>query len=129
VYRRLYRLYECVVSLVKDIEGEEPTKQQKWAETEEANKEFWNYFLENRLYVPHPLFKQTRAVGDKLSGIAGEYWSNLRREGEGRRVEDGYWTNVVKEANEEAGELFSALVAEFQRRMGVFDAEGSERRE
>lgn len=121
-YKRLLCFYECICSYVKIIESDEAPKNEKLDETQKASKEFWDYFLPNRLYIPPTLFRKTKAFAEKLTSITNDFTKNLKRERDGRDVEDiHFWSKAFSEINEEQGSVFSSLVEEFQKRLGVFD--------
>ena len=123
VYRRLLRFYECIVSYVKAVEhSDEPPKDAKLHETRSASKRFWDYFISRGLYIPPALFKATKAFADKLTSITNDFTENLRRETHGMEPDDiHFWSKTFSEINKEQASVFSSLVEEFQRRLGVFD--------
>jgi hypothetical protein len=127
VYQRLFDLYESVVDYVKIFEwGGEPSKEEKHAVVIKANEEFWDYFLHNRPYVPAKLYKQIREVADVLATTARDFAHGQDREKKGRpakSADEDHWDKAFKETQEKATPMFSALVAEIQRRLGVVDSE------
>ena len=124
VYGRLLHFYEGIVSYVKVLESsDEPPKKAKLEETQKASKQFWDYFTSRRLYIPPALFKATRAFAQKLTQITNDFTENLRRQSEGMPPDDiHFWSKAYSEINEAQGAVFSSLVEEFQRRLGVFDS-------
>ena len=122
VYKRLLRFYECTVSYVKVVEySSESSKESKLEETQRASKEFWDCFIPGRLYIPPTLFKETKGFADNLVNITNEFTWNLKHEKEGKDVDHHFWSKAYSEINEEQSRVFSSLIAEFQRRLGVFD--------
>jgi hypothetical protein len=122
VYNRILTLYESVCNYVKILEwSTDPPKEDRLEVVNQANKDFWKYFLQNRLYIPKPLYQRTRALADKLIDITNKFTENQRREEKGLETDDRYWSKAFTEVNQESGELFSALVDEFQVRIGLID--------
>ena len=126
VYQRLFRLYENVSSLVKFLEwSNEPSKEEKFKATSEANRAFWDYFLPNRIYIPPKLYEQIRGVANKLTDIANDFGRALRREARGVVMEEeDHWTKAFDAIELEASPLFTAMVHEVQKRLGVQDFDG-----
>ncbi len=112
IYQRLFRLFENVSSLVKFLEwSSEPPKEEKLNAVAEANREFWDYFLPNRIYVPPQLYERIRAVANKLADIAKDFDRGLRREARGVAAdkEEDNWTKAFNAVQDEASPLFTAL--------------------
>ncbi len=126
IYQRLFRLYEAVSSLVRIVEwSDEPSKEEKLKAAAQVNREFWDYFLPNRIYVPPKLFERIRAVADKLADVSNEFGRGLRREAKGMisHEEEDHWTKAFTAIQDEANPLFKALVRDVQHRLGVEDFE------
>ncbi|MCC6127560.1 MAG: hypothetical protein IT426_21595 [Pirellulales bacterium] len=124
-YRRLFRVYESVSSYVKVLEwSHELPKEEKLTLASNANHEFWDYFLLNRIYIPPRLYEQIRTMAGKLTDIANGFTSVRRREERGLvdGVENG-WTTAFKAMENEAGPLFKSLVRQIQERLGIQDTE------
>ncbi len=125
IYARLFRLYESASKYVAILEHSgEPSKEEKFDIVVEANREFWDYFLPNRLYVTPTLFKRIRAVADGLDKVVGIFARGRVREEQGRRLPDeDYWMNAYSTFEKDVTPLFTDLVLEFQRRLGISDLE------
>lgn len=122
VYQRLFRFYESVHNYVKILEhADEPSKIEKHSAVIKAGEEYWDYLLLNRCYVPPKLFKQIREVGDTLSTSSRELSYYLDDKKKGQEAEEDGWMKAYKDTKEKATPMFSALVAEVQRRLGVGD--------
>jgi hypothetical protein len=123
IYQKLFSLYEKANSFVKIVErSDEPGKEEKLAMVVEANKEFWDYLLPNRVYVPPALYKRIREVADTLADIANDFSRGAHRESKGiANTDEDYWMKGIKEMNDKATPMFSALVDEIQRRLGVVE--------
>ncbi len=124
VYRRLQRFYECAHAYVNVVGySDDPPKEAQLEESRKASKRFWDYFIAQRLYIPPALFKATRAFADKLKDVVDDVTKNLRRQRDGMPAADAdFWSKAFSEIDKEQGPLFSSLVEEFQRRLGVFDS-------
>lgn len=123
IYAKLFKLYESASKYVAIMEHSgEPSKEEKFKTVVEANREFWDYFLPNRLYVPQRLFKRIRTVADGLANVVGDFTRGRVREEQGRRLpEEDYWEKAYETFEKEVTPLFTDLVAEFQRRLGIKD--------
>lgn len=120
IYQRLFRFYESVSNYVAIIEySNEPPKDAKLTTVADANGEFWEYFLPNRIYVPPKLYQEIRKVANKLADITKDFSSGLRREEKGiGDLEEDYWGKAFRAVQDEASPLFTTLVHEFQKRLG-----------
>lgn len=125
IYRRLFGLYENVSSYIKVMEwSHEAPKDEKLEACSKANREFWDYFLLTRIYVPPTLYKRIRDVAEKLTDITNDFTRGRRREDKGMiDEEEDYWSNSFKSMKEQADPLFTAIVSDVQRRLGVEDSE------
>lgn len=125
IYSRLFTFYESVLKYVTFFEfGDEPTKEEKLESATKANKEFWDYLLPNRIYVPPKLFVRIKDLADNLGRITNDFTRGQRREEKGiSGPEDNYWEKASKSIEEEAIPLLADLVTEFHRRLGVQDIE------
>ena len=116
VYRRLFRLYDRVASFIKDIEYEgEPAKSEKHKMVVQASTEFWDYLLDNRIYLPASLYKSTREFATELGVITRDYRVSL--EHPQKFFEAGQ--DAVEKFNDETSQTFSAIVADIQKRLRV----------
>lgn len=125
-YQRLFRLYESVSSYVKIIEwSHEASKDGKLEVAEESNREFWDYFLLNRIYVPPRLYEEIRTMAGKLTDIANGFTRVRRREERGlvRDDEEDGWMTAFKSMESEAGPLFKSVVRQIQERLGIHDTQ------
>jgi len=122
VYRRLVDFYDCLVKYLKIVEySGEPSKEAKLEETSKASRGFWDVFIPNRLYIPPAVFEATKAFADKLVTITNDFTFHLKDVSDGAPVDSHFWSKAWKEINDEQGSVFSSLVKEFQRRLGVRD--------
>ncbi len=128
IYARLFKLYESASKYVAILEHSgEPSKKEKFKTVVEANREFWDYFLPNRLYVPPRLFKRIRTVADGLANVVGDFTRGREREEQGRRLpEEDYWMKAYETFEKEVTPLFTDLVANFQRRLGIDDLDADD---
>jgi hypothetical protein len=118
VYKRLHHFYETVHSFVQPLEwSNAPSKEEKLKTASDASKEFWDYFLANRVYIPPGLYSRIHDLANKLADIAKDFNRGLH----GEREKEYYWTEAWESINDGATPLFSALVREIQRRLGVED--------
>jgi hypothetical protein len=124
-YRRLFRVYESVSSYVKILEwSNELPKEEKLTLASNANHEFWDYFLLNRIFIPPRLYEQIRTMAGKLTDIANGFTSVRRKEERGLvNEEENGWTTAFKSMEDEAGPLFKSLVRQIQERLGIQDTE------
>ena len=123
-YRRLLRFFQSVTSYIHPAEWPgEPSKEEKLKTASAANKAFWDYFLENRVYVPPRLYERIREVADKLTTVANEFAIGQRQEARGVIPKEGddYWPKAIHAVQEEVDPLYTVLVVAIQRRLGVQD--------
>jgi len=122
IYQRLFKLYEAVGKFVSIIDfAGEPTKEEKLEIATQYNTEFWNYFLHNRVYVPPTLYKQIREFGELITKIANDFGRGLENEKRGLSAGESHWLSAYEDMKERATPMFTALVDEIQRRLGVVD--------
>ena len=121
VYRRLFRLYDRLVTLLRDVEYFEsaPSPAQKLDKVITANNEFWDYFLDNRVYVPPTLYKNASALAKELGQIANDYRRSLKNSENEKAAEKGEAAKQKFESD--AAPKFSEIVAAVQKRLGVTD--------
>ena len=129
IYQRQLAVYEGVSNYVKFIEmGDEPSKDEKLENVSEANKKFNDYFYANCVYVPPKLYTKLKGLADSLTGIANDFTRGRRREERGRNPinenddDDGdYWTKAFNKIEQKAKPMFTEMIEEIQRRLGVTD--------
>ena len=124
LYRRLLRLYEAVSKYVKIVElSSEPSKEEKLKIVTEANDEFWESLLPNRVYVPPKLYGRVQSIARKLGDIADEMTHALERDRRGTSGCDDGWLEAYHAVEKEVSPLFKEIVQEVQKRLGVEDTE------
>jgi hypothetical protein len=123
LYERLLRLFEAVHSYVKMVEwSHEPSKAEKLQATIDANREFNDFLFPKRLYIPKKLFVRIRDCGYKLADITSAFARGQKREEDGIDTEGpDHWMEAFDAVEKEVNPLFSDLVADFQKRIGVED--------
>lgn len=108
IYRRLLDFHGCLKGCVEVLESPgEPSKQEKLDATRKANREFWDYFKKNRLYVPRDLFAKTEAVAVRFRHIMLDFETGLQGQRDGIKKDLRFWSKAYKEAREEASPIFS----------------------
>ncbi len=118
VYQRLHHFYETVHSFAQPLEwSNAPPKEEKFRIASDANKEFWDYFLANRVYIPPRLYSRMHGLANQLGDIARDFQRGLQ----GERENELYWSEAWESVNSGATPLFSALVREIQKRLGITD--------
>jgi hypothetical protein len=125
VYQKLFNLYRSVLDYVKIFEfGGEPSKEEKHKVVLTANDDFWDYFLHNRPYIPPKMYKQIKDIADLLAKTAREFAFGQDREKRGLPTKgEDHWEAALENVEHKATPMFSEMVAEVQRRLGVFDPE------
>ncbi|MEX2170769.1 MAG: hypothetical protein WD851_15740 [Pirellulales bacterium] len=123
IYRRLQRLFDATRSYVAILEQVgEPSKDEKLSAVIASNKEFWDYLIANRLYVPPDLYQRIRRVGDLLVDLVREFQRGQYKDEMGiqqaKQGED-YWTKCINSVDNEISPLFTAMVAEVQSLLGI----------
>ncbi len=124
VYQKIFDLYEGVNSYLRIVEREnEPSKDEKLEVVIKTNKDFWDYFLHNRPYVPPSLYKQVHQLAIALANIADEFTKVRAAEKKGTRLppREGYWEAADAKLQQSATPMFTAMVAAVQNRLGVVD--------
>jgi hypothetical protein len=118
VYKRLHRFFETVHSFVQPLEwSNAPPKEEKFKLARVASEAFWEYLLANRVYIPPRLYSRVHGLANKLVDIASDFQRGLQ----GERENEHYWTEAWDSVNGGANPLFSALVGEIQKRLGITD--------
>ena len=123
VYRRFFRLYEGVSKYVKIVESSsEPSKEDKLKAVTEANRQFWDSFLLNRVYVPPQLYGRIHSLATKLTGITNEMTYALQDEQRGHVGGEDGWLKAYHAVEKEVDPVFREIVQDVQKRLGVEDA-------
>ena len=126
IYYRLVTFYDSVCSYVHPFEwGGEPRKAEKLEITRKASEEFRTYFRRHRVYVPDSLHSRVSEFNDKLVDIATKFAAGLERQSRGDYEKD-HWSEGFRAIKDEASPLFTAIVADVQKRLGVADSEDGE---
>jgi hypothetical protein len=123
-YRHLFRFYKSVSDYVKILEWSgEPSKEEKLKTASNTNRAFWDYFLENRIYIPPRFYERIQELARKLNTIASDFAAGQRREARGvaPKPEEDYWPTAFDAVEEEATPLFTEIVLAVQKRLGVQD--------
>ena len=122
LYRKLFTLYNNVCSYVSIIDwSDEPSKDEKQKAVIAANKEFWDYIVIERLYIPKLLYSRTRQLASTLVDIVQDFGRNQKLEQGGHDFDEGYWGRAFNKANDEAAKVFTAVVDEFQQYIGMLE--------
>ena len=81
----------------------------------------WEIFNPNRLYIPPTLYEKTKIFANELTDIANAFTTGYTKEKKGLDVDSTFWMDGYNKIRAEQDPIFSSLVKEFQRRLGVYD--------
>lgn len=122
IYGHLRALRNSVGSYVNFIErSDEPKKEEKLKIVDRVNKEFWEYYGANRLYLPPSLDKRVESLADRLTKITNEFTLGLERENRGTYDGPDHWIAAFESIKNDANPVFEDLISAFRRRLGVED--------
>ena len=86
-----------------------------------ASNEFWNYFLDNRIYIPPALYGKMRELALKLWRIMSANGRNEKAERMGTERSEAKFEEPHRMLEQEATPLFKEVEAMVQKRLGVKD--------
>gem|GEM_PF-6476735 len=122
IYGHLRTLRNAVGSYINFIErSDQPSKKEKLETVDKANREFWEYYGANRLYIPPALDKKVESLGERLTKIANEFTYGLEREKRGTYDGPDHWAQAFEAVKNDANPVFEELIYAFRRRLGVAD--------
>ncbi len=119
VCQLLYSFYDRVRDYLADIGPEEaPFPEEKLKAITTASNQFWDYFLNNRIYIPPALYCKMRELAVTLRRIMSANGRNEKAERMGAERSEAKFEEPHRMLEQEATPLFKEVEAAVQKRLG-----------
>lgn len=119
-YARLYRLREAIQRYGAIIESSNtPPKKEQREAAGQAMKDFHEYFLPRRLYLPKDLANRIKSFDDKLYKVALGFKRDIEEDEKPGYTSRVTWADVDKVMTDEVRPMFDELEDEFRNLLGV----------
>jgi hypothetical protein len=131
-YARLVKVQEDIFAFVRPIEYDaDPPREERREKVLEAFRALQGYLAPRQIYLPTSTRNKVKQVTDRLASVVNKRTESVQY-GKGgvlgppnRKEEATLWVQAFEEFRKEVPPLLTALEADFQRLLGVENANGT----